>query len=113
MKGTRRKLFQYHIRLIGYLALWFYPVCLGQIVKVRVINQRDGQPLQKAKVSLSLLYEPGTETPSHFESVSQAETATDGQVKFSLPQPLPTHISVQVKFSSEHWRCACATLALS
>ena len=110
MKGANNQRFPFHKWLAGCLVLLFCPLCFGQRIKVGVINARDARPLQNAHVSVSLLYEQGAKTPERYESILRAETDTDGRAGFSLPQPLPTHVSIQVKFDSEHWRCACVAL---
>jgi|HubBroStandDraft_6_1064221.scaffolds.fasta_scaffold561427_1 hypothetical protein len=113
MECAKRQLFPCYKWLACCLVLWFCPLCFGQMITIRVINQKDGQPLQKAQVSLSLLYEQGAKTPAHYESVLRAETDTYGKAEFSLPEPSPTHIFVQVKLNSGYWRCACAALVMT
>ena len=87
------------------------PFCLAQVVTVRVINAIDGRPLQKQQISVSLLYEKGEKTPAKYDANLTLETDANGETHFTLPEPVPPHISAQVRLTSEHWRCGCGVLA--
>ena len=99
--------------LVYVLVLLLGPFCFAQVVTVRVINAADGHPLQKQHVSVSLLYDKGEKTPAKYEANLTLETDTNGEARFTLPEPAPPHISVQVRLTSEHWRCGCGVLAAS
>lgn len=91
-------------------ALLLAPACLGQMIRVRIVNAANGHPLQKLQVSISLLYGSGEVAPSDSSRLMHSETDAKGEARFELPKPLPTHLSAQVRLSSEHWRCACGAL---
>jgi hypothetical protein len=87
------------------------PLCLAQVVAIRVINAADGRPLQKQRVSVSLLYEKGEKTPAKYDANLSLETDANGEAQFTLPEPAPRHLSAQVRLTSEHWHCGCGVLA--
>ena len=87
------------------------PFCLAQVVSVRVINAIDGCPLQKQQISVSLLYEKGEKTPAKYAANLTLETDANGETHFTFPEPVPPHISAQVRLTSEYWRCGCGVLA--
>lgn len=87
--------------------LGFCPSCLAQIITVRVIDVANGRPLQRQKVSVSLLYDKGEQTPPKYDATLNLETNVNGEVQFTIPEPAPMHLSAQVYLTSEHWRCGC------
>ena len=93
-----------------FFLLWFSPVCIGQIVKIRVIDDTNGHPLQKQQISISLLYEKGERVPANYDALLHVETDVNGEVQFRLPEPAPAHIAAQVHLTSEHWHCGCTAL---
>lgn len=97
--------------LVCVLVLLIGPLCLAQVVTVRVVNTADGHPLQNQHVSVSLLNESGEKLPANYEANASLETDVNGEAHFTLPQPAPRHLSVLVRLTSEHWRCGCAVLA--
>jgi hypothetical protein len=102
-----RKLFRY---LVCLVVVWLSLLCSGQVIKIRVVNGKNGQALQKQQVSVSLLYDRHSKPPKIDELVLRAQTDTNGQVEFKLPQPPPPHLSAQVTLTSGHWRCGCTAL---
>lgn len=96
--------------LVCFLIVWLSPLCSGQVIKIRIVNAKNGQPLQKQHISVSLLYDQSGKTPANYEPLLRAETDTNGQAELTLPQPPPAHLSVQVSLTSEHWRCGCTAL---
>ena len=98
--------------LASFLLLWVEPSCVAQPLTIRVINAVDGRPLQKQKVSVSLLYEKGERTPPRYDTTLSLETDVNGEAHFRLPDPAPAHLSAQVHLPSEHWRCGCGILAV-
>jgi hypothetical protein len=87
--------------------LFLSGVCFAQELKVRVINSNDGQPLAKQAVTVQFL----NETPTVGSSPLRLETDANGEVRFSIPKPLPQHLSVRVALTSEHWHCGCWVMA--
>lgn len=85
------------------------PLCLCQKITVRVVDAKNGHPLPRQQVSISFL--DGQNRPLEHPSVLALETDAEGQASFALPEPIPAHLSVQVRLTSEHWRCGCAVLA--
>jgi len=91
--------------LIGLFALWLSPLCLAQVVTVRIINITNGHPLQKQRVSLSLLYDKGEQRPAKYDEIISHETNINGEADFELPEPPPRILFINIRMSSEHWRC--------
>jgi hypothetical protein len=73
--------------------------CFGQEVTVRVINAADGHPLKRVSVSVRAMA-PG-------EHNLRLTTDENGVAKFILPEPAPTHFTVDVLISPTHWDCPC------
>lgn len=90
--------------------LWLGPACLAQAVTIRVINGNNGQPLQKQKVFVTLLYDDGGKPPAKYDANLALETDKNGEAGFSLPLPPPAHLSAQVHVDSARWRCGCGAL---
>jgi hypothetical protein len=72
-----------------------------------VINAKNGRPLPKQNVSVSLLYEKSERAPAKYDALLHLETDVNGKAQFALPEPAPAHLSVGVRLTSEHWRCRC------
>jgi hypothetical protein len=87
--------------------LLFSPVCFAQSVRIRVVNGKNGKALPKQPISVQFIYQrpPTVSTPLHLE------TDPDGEAYFSIPQPSPAHLNVQVAPKSEYWHCACGMMA--
>jgi len=83
-------------------------MCLGQKIIVRVVDSRNGHPLPEQQISISFLY--GENGKASQGKPLLLQTDAEGQAFFSLPEPLPQHLSAQVHLSSHHWRCGCAVL---
>jgi hypothetical protein len=98
--------------LTCFLLLWISPFCYGQAIRVRVINGKNGHPLPKQQVSVSLLYEGNETKPAKYDAIQHFDTDANGLAQFSLPEPAPAHLSVGVRLTSEHWHCGCAAPAL-
>ena len=94
-----------------FLTLWLGPMCSAQVIRIRVINSNNGQPLPKQSVSVNLLYDKGEKPPAKYEANLLLETDADGKAQFRLPEPVPAHLGVQVRLTSEHWHCGCMALA--
>ncbi len=83
-------------------------VCYAQLITIRVIDARDGHPLQKREASLRLLYGNDEKTPTKYEPTLLLETDLDGEAQFRLPEPAPQHLEAWVDITSEgHWWCIC------
>jgi len=87
------------------------PRCVGQTIKIRIINGSNGRPLSKQQVSVSLLYEK-TEKPQQstrpFCTLLHLETDTNGVAQFTLPDLAPAHLSAGAHLTSALWHCGCA-----
>jgi hypothetical protein len=101
-------------RLLRYafwiLVPWVTPLCFGQTIKIRVVNDKTGQPLPKQPISITLLYEKGEKTPAKYDAALNIETDEKGESQFNLPEPAPAHLAAQVHLTSEHWFCGCSVL---
>ena len=84
------------------------PRCVGQTIRIRIINGSNGHPLSKQQVSVSLLYEKTEKTPAKYEALLHLETDTNGVAQFTLPDLVPAHLSAGAHLTSEHWHCGCA-----
>jgi len=84
--------------------------CLAQTATIRVINANDGRPLQRQHVSVSLLYDKEGTAPTKYVANLIFEIDVNGEVHFVLPAPVPTHVSAEVRLTSEHWRCGCGVV---
>lgn len=82
----------------------------GQVVRIRIISAKDGQPLKDQPVSISLLYENTEKAPPNTDTHSQLQTDANGEAVLRLPEPPPAHLSAQVRLTSNNWRCACLAL---
>jgi hypothetical protein len=98
-------------RIRWFLLFWLSSFCAAQVVTIRVIEAADGRPLQKQRVSVSLLYDKNEPTPTKYDAVLSLETDQNGEAQFRLPEPAPAHLATQVNLTSEHWRCGCSLLA--
>jgi len=97
------------ISWIAFLVLNSF--CAAQVLTIRVVDTRTGHALPKEQVSVSLLYAKGEAVPPKYDAIIHLETDSNGDVRVSLPEPVPIHIAVQVTLTSEHWRCGCGVLA--
>jgi hypothetical protein len=84
----------------------------GQAIKIRIINGKNGHPLPKQPVSVSLLYEQSETKPEKYDAIQHLDTDANGVAQFSLPEPAPAHLGVVVRLTSEHWHCGCDAPAL-
>ena len=84
------------------------PLCVGQTIRIRIINGSNGHPLLKQPVSVSLLYEKAEKAPAKYEALLRLETDTNGVALFTLPDLAPAHLSAGAHLTSEHWQCGCA-----
>jgi len=66
-------------------------ICLAQDVSVRLVDTRNGHPIQNEKVR-ALFHASGTPDVQTLE----ANTVADGTVKFQVPTPTPQQLTVQV-----------------
>ena len=87
------------------------PPSPAEMLKVRVISEKDAKPMKNQPVTLSLLYDSTQKAPSGAEMTMRAQTDSGGEASFALPQPTPAHLGVQVHLTSDNWRCACSMLA--
>jgi hypothetical protein len=80
--------------------------CFAQEVTVRVVNSNGGA-LRKQPVEV-FLSNPESPTTDHTVSHLKLETDSKGEAHFTLPEPGPSHISVNVRLSERDWNCACS-----
>ncbi len=106
VNGDVRLFFRYLV----FGVLFSLGSCLAQVVTIRVVNAKNGQPLQGRQVSVSLLYEKDEPVPEKYDANLSLLTDANGEVHFALSNPAPAHISAQVRVP-ESWRCACGVLA--
>ena len=82
----------------------------AQTVTVRVINSNNRRPLQKQPITFQLLYDKPETVPVGVDRLMRRETDTKGEAQFTVPEPAPEHLAVQIKLTSEHWHCAAGVL---
>jgi hypothetical protein len=102
----------YFRRITWLLLLWISPSCFGQVIKVRIINGKNGNPLPKQQIAVSLLYEEGEQKPAKYDALLRDNTDAKGVAQFDLPAPSPAHLSVGARLASEYWHCGCDIPAL-
>ena len=78
-------------------------LCPAQELTVRVLNAHNRAPLAKQTVTVQYL----NERPAGASSPLSLQTDSHGEVRFSVPSPLPATVDVKVALTSEHWHCAC------
>lgn len=84
--------------------------CLAQTITIRVISGKNGRPLVKQIVTVSLLYAKDEPAPADYHRQLKLVTDTKGMARFVLPEPPPAHISASVHIDGYRWRCACMLL---
>src|SRR4029077_2336251 len=90
-----------HSRFLALsILLLLSPMCSAQVIRIRVINSNNGQPLAKQSVSVNLLYDNGEKAPAKYEANLRLETDTNGEARFLLPDPVPVHLAAQVSLAS-------------
>ncbi len=103
---------RYYRCLVWLLLLWINSFCFRQVIRIRVINGKTGQPLPRQEVSVSLLYGIGEKAPAKYDAVLHLETEVNGAAQFTLPESVPAHLSVGARLTSQYWHCGCAAPAL-
>jgi hypothetical protein len=73
------------------------------MVTIRVVNIRNGQPLPKQRISLSLFYEKEELRPEKYDRTIRMETRINGEAQIRLPEPPPKHLYLFLKMSSKYW----------
>jgi hypothetical protein len=92
---------------LGWLCiLCLCPICFAQTITIRVINIRNGDPLQKQQVSISIGYDKGEEAPAKYDKIVNLETDIEGKAEYNLPEPPPRYVHFRVRLSSEYWHYA-------
>ncbi len=97
--------------LAGSALAYLASSCLAQTVTVRVINGKNGHPLAKQGVVLSLLYDGAAKAPPDYPGPVNLETDDQGEAHFKLPQPPPAHLAATVRIDLSRWRCVCSLLS--
>ena len=82
----------------------------NQIIRIKIISAKDGEPLKDQSVSISLLYEKTQQAPPNTDTHLQLHTNANGEALLRLPNPPPAHLGTQVNLTSDNWRCACTAL---
>jgi hypothetical protein len=80
------------------------------VVRIRVINAKDGQPLKNQPITVSLLYEKGEKPAASSDAPLALDTGANGEALLHLAEPVPAHLWAQVRLTSPYWRCACVAL---
>lgn len=99
-----------HVKLICIFIAVCASSCLAQTVTVRVINGKNGHPLVKQEVIVSLLYDKGERPPANYSTQLNLVTDKNGEAHFGLPEPAPAHLSASVRIDVSRWRCTCILL---
>ena len=94
----------------SFLVLGSHLFCFGQVISARVINAKNGHPLPKQHISISLLDEKGEKIETKQGALLELETDINGDAQFTLPEAAPAHLSARARLTSEHWRCGCWAL---
>ena len=96
--------------LVLSVLLLLSPLCSAQVIRIRVINSNNGQPIAKQSVSVNLPYDKGQKAPPKHDVNLELETDANGEARFHLPEPAPAHLWVRLRLAYEHWHCDCAAL---
>jgi uncharacterized GH25 family protein len=64
------------------------------VIRIRVINRKNGKPLPKQQVSVSLIYRNGEKAPANYDELLHLETDINGVAQFILPESSPVYLSV-------------------
>jgi hypothetical protein len=97
--------------VVWSLLVSLHPLCLAQLVTIRVIDVRNGHPVTNRQVSLSLLYAKDEKIPAKDGATLRGKTDSSGQAEFRLPEPRPPQVYAWADVtSSEHWWCVCSVL---
>src|SRR5580698_9421761 len=75
--------------VVWSLLVSLHPLCLAQLVTIRVIDVRNGRPVPDRQVSLSLLYAKDEKIPAKDGATLRGKTDSSGQAEFRLPEPRP------------------------
>lgn len=109
-RGGEGKMNRSSFCLVSTLLVCFAPSCFAQTVTVRVINGKNGHPLSRQRVAISLLYDGAERAPAGYRGPLSLETDDNGEAHFRLPQPPPAHMAASVSIDWSRWRCACTLL---
>ena len=85
------------------LILVFSVSSLAQSIRLRLVNDKDGQPL--SKISVYAQFSPPS--TSAVMPKLHSETDASGQAEFTVPQPTPERLWVSVGLNSPPWVCDC------
>jgi hypothetical protein len=122
LKKIRRKSFPVGLARRRYLwpfALLLLPcidtMCLGQTVKIRIVNVTHESPVQKQEVFVSGIgAKEETQEEARRKLLTKPATpdlrlVTDakGEAQFELPKPAPAYFYVHAKLSGPLWDCTC------
>lgn len=87
----------------------------AQEVTIRIVNTANGRPLPKQAVTVSFLYDKAYDKkiPAKYEATATGDTDMNGEARFKLPQPPPSHFSAEVHVDWSHWKCGCGVMGAS
>lgn len=83
---------------------------VAQTITVRVVDVKDGHPLAKRSVALSLLFR-NAKTGTDRSTRLQEETDANGDARFVLTNTVPDHLGIEVDLAPKDWLCGCNFLA--
>lgn len=83
--------------------------CLAQAVTIRVLDTR-GHAVAKQRVTVSLFYSRA-DRPANYEEDLEFTTDARGEAHFTLPEPPPEHLFVDVHLPYKKWTCICSALS--
>jgi hypothetical protein len=98
--------------MIWLLLLWISPSCFGQVIRIRVVNGKNGQPVPKQQFEVSLLYDGSEIKPAKYDAQQNLDTDANGVAQLILPKPAPAHFAVVGRLTWQYWRCECAAPAM-
>lgn len=81
--------------------------CLGEVVKVRVLDASNGHPVPQQQVNFQFLDEAIPSQTHIRSSALNLTTDKNGEASLSLPAPTPKTLSVQIELTSGKWHCGC------
>ena len=87
----------------GILFLLLESVSYGQVITIRVIDIRNGKPLEKQHVSILIIYDRDETTPTKYDKVVKLETDIEGMAQIRLPEPLPGTLQFGLRMTLQHW----------
>jgi hypothetical protein len=85
------------------------PASFGQTLRVRVINVKNGRPLENQRVSILWLDGKRSIDKLRLQFVTDAR----GEVQFDVPKSAPAHLGVRADLGFAEWYCACDVVVVT